>query len=213
MILFSAEFVFQSGEPLFHLCEFFGDGVGNVDLVEVEVVLYPDALFFDDPRGDADEETLARVAEVAEAYSDGVSPAVVYGDTDIIDAEGRFLRHRRLAPPEALSWRSFKHGMLVCHQAFYAHTQQARQVPYDTRYRFSADVDWCIRVMKKAEEGKEPLCNAGKVLALYLEEGQTTLHHKESLKERLDVMRRHYGLCTTVAMHVWFVIRRMVRAF
>ncbi|MBO4822560.1 MAG: glycosyltransferase [Prevotella sp.] len=155
----------------------------------------------------ADEETLARVAEVAEAYSDGVSPAVVYGDTDIIDAEGRFVRHRRLSPPETLSWRSFKHGMLVCHQAFYARTQLARQVPYDTRYRFSADVDWCIRVMKKAEEERDPLCHAGKVLALYLEEGQTTLHHKESLRERFDVMRRHYGLFITVAMHAWFVIR------
>lgn len=158
----------------------------------------------------ADEDTLTRVAEVAEAYSDGVRPAVVYGDTDIIDAEGRFVRHRRLAPTETLSWRSFKHGMVVCHQAFYARTQLARQVPYDTHYLFSADVDWCIRVMRKAEEDKEPLCHAGKVLALYLEEGQTTLHHKESLMERFDVMRHHYGLCTTIVMHAWFVIRAVM---
>ena len=27
-------------------------------------------------------------------------PAVLYGDTDIVDGEGRFLRHRRLSPPE-----------------------------------------------------------------------------------------------------------------
>ena len=46
-------------------------------------------------------------------------PAVLYGDTDIVDGEGHFLYHRRLAPPEHLTWKSFKQGMLVCHQAFY----------------------------------------------------------------------------------------------
>ena len=44
-------------------------------------------------------------------------PAVLYGDTDIVDTNGKFIRHRRLSPPANLSWRSFKHGMLVCHQA------------------------------------------------------------------------------------------------
>ena len=49
-------------------------------------------------------------------------PAVLYGDTDIVDADGRFLRHRRPVPRRGLSWRSFSRGMLVCHQAFYALT-------------------------------------------------------------------------------------------
>ena len=44
-------------------------------------------------------------------------PGVLYGDTDIVNDEGRFLRHRRLSPPKKLNWRSFKWGMLVCHQA------------------------------------------------------------------------------------------------
>ncbi len=52
-------------------------------------------------------------------------PAVLYGDTDIVDGEGHFLHHRRLAPPEHLTWKSFRQGMLVCHQAFYARTDFA----------------------------------------------------------------------------------------
>lgn len=44
-----------------------------------------------------------------------VLPGVLYGDTDIVDATGRFLHHRRLQPPAHLSWRSFRWGMLVCH--------------------------------------------------------------------------------------------------
>ncbi len=138
-------------------------------------------------------------------------PAVLYGHTDIIDGEGRFLRHRRLQPPARLTWRSFRHGMLVCHQAFYARTDIAKNLQYDLRYRFSADVDWCIRVMREGERMALPLYNINMVVANYLEEGATTKHHRESLRERFTVMRRHYGWLSTVVMHVWFVVRGVLR--
>ena len=88
------------------------------------------------------------VSRIVEKIDQSQLPAVLYGDTDIVDGEGRFLCHRRLAPPEHLTWKSFRQGMLVCHQAFYARTDFAIATPYDTQYRYSADVDWCIRVMK-----------------------------------------------------------------
>ena len=138
-------------------------------------------------------------------------PGVIYGETDVVDESGNFLYHRRLAAPEKLSWKSFRHGMLVCHQAFYAQTAIAKDIPYDLHYRYSADVDWCIRVMKEAEKRKLPLVNTHAVVAHYLEEGQTTLHHRASLKERFDVMRRHYGLISTVFMHLWFAVRQFIK--
>ena len=46
-------------------------------------------------------------------------PDVLYGETAIVDEEGHFLRMRRLSAPENLNWKSFKDGMLVCHQAFF----------------------------------------------------------------------------------------------
>lgn len=134
-------------------------------------------------------------------------PAVLYGDTDIVDGEGRFLRHRRLSPPEHLTWKSFRQGMLVCHQAFYARTDFAIATPYDECYRYSADVDWCIRVMKAAEKENVPMLNLKMVVANYLEEGQTTLHHWDSLWERYHVMERHYGRVQTFLLHVWFAVR------
>lgn len=40
--------------------------------------------------------------EVCASVGDGEKlPAVIYGDTDIVDANHNFIRHRRLAPPEA----------------------------------------------------------------------------------------------------------------
>ena len=134
-------------------------------------------------------------------------PGVLYGNTDIVDGEGHFLHPRRLQPPAKLTWKSFRNGMLVCHQAFYARTDIAKNQQYDTRYRFSADVDWCIRVMKETERMGLALCNTEMVVANYTEEGATTRNHQASLKERFDVMRRHYGLLSTLVMHAWFVIR------
>lgn len=156
-----------------------------------------------------DASVLAGVAAAADGgrTTGGQLPAVVYGHTDIVDSGGRFLCHRRLAPPPRLSWRSFRHGMLVCHQAFYARTDIAAATPYNLRYRYSADVDWCIRVMRRAEEQRLPLTNAGRVVACYTREGQTTIHHRDSLRERFHVMRTHYGLASTLLFHAWFVVR------
>ena len=150
------------------------------------------------------------VSRIVEKVGDQ-SPAVLYGDTDIVDGEGRFLHHRRLAPPEHLSWKSFRQGMLVCHQAFYARTDFAIATPYDLRYRYSADVDWCIRVMKAAAKENVPLLNLKMVVANYTEEGQTTLHHRDSLWERYHVMERHYGRLQTFLLHLWFALRSVFK--
>ena len=155
-----------------------------------------------------DADTLLRIADTIDM---DCLPGVLYGDTDVVDNEGHFLRHRRLAPPENLSWRSFKQGMLVCHQAFYARVDLAKQTPYDLSYVYSADVDWCIRVMKVAEEAHLPLRNVHQVVVNYLAGGMSIKNHRASLKERFRIMCRHYGLLTTLMMHVWFVIRAVLR--
>ena len=76
---------------------------------------------------------------------------------------------------------------------------------------FSADVDWCIRVMRETERLGLPLYNIGIVVANYLDEGATTKNHKASLRERYLVMQRHYGVVQTFLLHCWFVVRAIVR--
>lgn len=156
-------------------------------------------------------DTLDKVMLAAVVGDGEERPAVLFGNTDIIDDKGNFLYHRRLSPPERLTWRSFRYGMVVCHQAFYARIDIARSLPYDTTFRYSADVDWCIRVMKEGERQHLLLRNIHAVVANYMEEGQTTIHHKDSLKERFEVMRRHYGLLITVLLHAWFAVRKLLK--
>lgn len=132
-------------------------------------------------------------------------PDVIYGETEIVDAEGHFVCKRRLAAPERLTWKSFKKGMLVCHQAFFARRDLVES--YDLSYRFSADFDWCIRIMKKAKV----LHNTHLTLIDYLNEGMTTRNHKASLKERFRIMAKHYGWAGTVIHHAWFVLRLLYK--
>lgn len=157
------------------------------------------------PRDDT-LESIAHECRLNELPS-GELPAVLYGHTDIVDQEGNFLHHRRLKPYDGLTWRSFRYGMLVCHQAFYARTDIAKNQQYDTQYKYSADVDWCIRIMREADRMGLPLIYINNVVANYTEEGATTHHHRESLRERFRIMCRHYGYVTTILMHAWFVIR------
>ncbi|MCL1607192.1 MULTISPECIES: glycosyltransferase family 2 protein [Mediterranea] len=150
-----------------------------------------------------DDTLLGMVHSVAASHEAPCPPDVLYGDTALVDSEGHFLRMRRLTPPEHLTWKSFRHGMLVCHQAFFARRAIAPQ--YDLRYRFSADFDWCIRVMKQARY----LHNTHLTLVDYLDEGLTTRNHRASLIERFHIMCRHYGTVPTVMRHLWFALRTL----
>ncbi len=158
-------------------------------------------------------QTVVHAATQAGASFSADSPAVIYGDTAITDADGHFLHLRTHRPPEVLTWQSFKKGMLVCHQAFYVRLDIAKQFPYNLEYRHSADVDWCIRIMKEADRQKLALVNTHAVVADFEEGGDTTQHHRASLLERYRVMADHYGAVQTLLLHGWFVIRAVYFKF
>ena len=145
------------------------------------------------------------VQQMVHSIREGEWPDILYGETQLVDAEGHFVRMRRLAAPERLTWKSFRQGMLVCHQAFYV--RHTLLEPYDLRYRFSADFDWCIRMMKKAGV----LHNTHLVLVDYQSEGLSTRNRWASLQERFRIMTHHYGLLSTLAFHAWFVLRLLFR--
>lgn len=145
-----------------------------------------------------EDDTLMRMVQSIRSKE---LPDVLYGETALVDEKRYFLRMRRLSAPDKLTWKSFKQGMLVCHQAFFAKRLLAE--PYDLRYRYSSDFDWCIRIMKKSKT----LHNTRLTVIDYLEEGITTANRKASLKERFRIMTKHYGWFSTICYHIWFVLR------
>ena len=144
--------------------------------------------------------------KIVAAIPDGTSlPDVLYGETAEVDENRNFVRMRRLQAPEKLHWTSFKQGMLVCHQAFYARRDLVPM--YDLKYRLSADVDWCIKIMKRSEN----MVNVGFTVVDYLQNGLSLQNHRASLIERFKIMCKHYGVFSTVAHHIWFVLRAVIK--
>lgn len=153
-----------------------------------------------------DANTLQKVADAILANGD-MWPDVVYGETEIVDDKGAFVRMRRLSTPEILDWRSFREGMLVCHQAFWASRELATEELYDLNYRFSSDFDWCIRVMKRSSL----ILNSHLTTIQYLQGGMSIKNHRASLLERLRIMAKHYGWIDAIGKHLWFIVRAIIQ--
>lgn len=139
----------------------------------------------------------------ADAIMDNDYPGIVYGQTDIVDAGRRRIAPRHLQAPESLTLASFAEGMVVCHQAFVA----LRRITdsYDTRWRFSADFEWCIRCLQHSRRN----VLVPRVTADYLAEGATTANRRRSLMERFRIMCYYYGTLPTVGRHIGFVWRAL----
>ena len=145
------------------------------------------------------------VEEMMRSIPQGSVPDIIYGQTAIVDGNGRFLHMRRLEAPKVLNWKSFKQGMLVCHQAFIV--RRGLFEPYDLGYRFSSDFDWAVKLLKRAQV----IHYTDMTLIDYLNEGLTTTNHKASLKERYKIMTKHYGQVSTALHHAWFVVRALFK--
>ena len=56
---------------------------------------------------------------VAKVFATAEDADIYYGETEMIDDKGESLGRRRHKAPENFTWRSFKYGMSVSHQAIY----------------------------------------------------------------------------------------------
>lgn len=151
-------------------------------------------------------DTLQLIADAIAANTADEPPGIVYGQTNIVDNEGKFLRPRHLTAPAELTLRSFATGMAVCHQAFVANRSLAGG--YNPKYRYSADYDWCIRCL---QHSRKNVGLADTVLVDYLDGGLTTRRHRASLVERFRIMAYYYGLLPTILRHIGFFFRNLRR--
>ena len=143
-------------------------------------------------------DTLQLIADSIEANN---HPGIVYGQTQLVNANRQRIGDRHLTAPETLTTKSFAQGMLVCHQAFIASRRIAGL--YDLQYRFSADYEWCIRCLQRSNKN----VYIPHSIIDYLSEGLTTANRKASLKERFKIMCKYYGTIPTIVRHIKFIPR------
>lgn len=130
-----------------------------------------------------------------------VMPSFIYGETNIADEKGNILGKRRLSAPEKLTWKSFKNGMLVCHQAMIVNKDIVPE--FDLKYNYSSDIDWSIKCLKRAKL----ITNTHLTIATFLNGGISKKKMRASLRERFDIMSKYYGFIPTVIRHFRFILR------
>lgn len=143
-----------------------------------------------------ENDIVSRMIEAGDRDTD-----VFYGDTVITKMDGSEVGKRRLTPPKVLTAESFRDGMLVCHQAFVARRTLCPM--YNTRYRLSADYEWCLKILEKSRN----TVNTGLTLVRFLDGGVTKQNIPTALRERFMIMCEHFGVLSTVARHVPIAVR------
>lgn len=128
-------------------------------------------------------------------FSSADNADVYYGETKLVDEERNILGDRRHKAPKRFNWKSFRYGMSICHQAIYVKRSIAE--PYDLQYKLSADIDWVIRAAKKADK----IVNVNQYVAKYLVGGMSQQRHKQSLQERFQIFKKHYGTLPNLINH------------
>ncbi len=146
-------------------------------------------------------DEIADNAVLEEIISSNPNSDIYYGDTIMIDSDGKEIGNRRLTPPEYLTWKSFTRGMLVSHQSFIVKKDIIK--PYNLNYQFSADFEWCLLAIKNANQ----ITNTQRTLSKFLDGGITKQNIIPGLKERFKIMSEQYGLIPTCYNHIFIGIK------
>ena len=130
-----------------------------------------------------DEHTLEKIMREAAGKD------FIYGDVIRIDESGNQRGwHKKIPSPENLSPKSFLNGMVICHQSMIIKKEIAPE--FSLSWRLANDIDWTIRVLKKAKSRQYvhiPFC-------YFLEGGLSANNRWRAVKERFIVTRNHFGV-------------------
>lgn len=133
---------------------------------------------------------------VTQVFAAAPGADIYYGETEMIDDNGQSLGQRRHKAPENFTWKSFKYGMSISHQAIYI--KRSITEPFNRKYELSADIDWILNAAKEAKT----IVNTHQYVAKYLVGGMSKAKHRQSLAERFDIMKEYYGLLPTLFNHL-----------
>lgn len=132
----------------------------------------------------------------------------IYGKAMLVNEQGeeRPLEERKPHPDaKNLSWKTLQNGMVICHQAMLVKRSIAPL--YDLQYNLVGDLDWVINILKKTSSVRD----AGVYMCRFVEGGTSTQHRKASLKQRFEILKKHFGLLPTFWQHILIALRAVKR--
>lgn len=138
---------------------------------------------------------------VERVFASAPNADIYYGETEMMDEKGQRLGRRRHQAPARFTYKSFRYGMSVSHQAIFIRRSLCSF--YDLKYQLSADIDWILSAVKKAQK----IMRFDGYVAKYLVGGLSKKKHRQSLLERFQIMRKHYGLLPTLFNHGVIALR------
>jgi glycosyltransferase involved in cell wall biosynthesis len=122
---------------------------------------------------------------------------VYYGDTELVDDEGKSYGKRKLkTPPKHLTWKSMIDGMVVTHQSLII--KKDIVLEYNLKYRHCADIDWTIRILKSSET----TVNTQKTISKFLLGGYSRKNTISSLFERINILSKHFNVFYVLVNHI-----------
>ncbi|MET4081155.1 glycosyltransferase involved in cell wall biosynthesis [Pedobacter sp. UYP30] len=133
---------------------------------------------------------------VERVFASAPDADIYYGETEMYNDDWQSLGRRRHKVPEKFTWRSFKYGMSISHQAIYL--RKAIIEPFDVSYKYSADIDWILKAAKKAKT----IAKVDGYVAKYLVGGVSKKKHRESLMERYQIFKKYYGFFPNLLNHL-----------
>jgi len=141
------------------------------------------------------------IEKIEQYYQQEQDADIFYGQTAIIDLQGNITGMRRKTAPDNLNPKSLLMGLVVCHQSILVKREIAPR--YNLSYKITADYEWVLSSL----EASQKTVNTHLILSRFLEGGYSSHNVKRSLKDRLTIMIKHFGLFPTIWGHVRITIQ------
>jgi glycosyltransferase involved in cell wall biosynthesis len=126
----------------------------------------------------------------------------------LITRHGKEIKHVMPRPQAAIPVLSL-FGQVACHQSMIV--RKSKTVEYDLAFRFVSDYDWSIRILK------QPGVRVERVPSYWVDyelDGFSTRNAEKCWDERIQVIRKHFGLWTVPVMRsrrAWFRLKERIK--
>lgn len=129
---------------------------------------------------------------------------VLYGEVMLVNDDRQHLGTRSKLTtqklPKKLIFKSLQKGMVVCHQGFLPRKTLVKKY---IAGNLAADIDWVLNCLKHSRKNTHTQL----ILAEYLQGGLSKQQHQKSLKDRYEILKKHYGFLPNLWNHFWIILR------